>query len=234
MKREFTVITPTGDRPKPFELCKFYISRQTIQPSQWIIIDDGKVPFAPPDFAFVDYIRREPQPTDRPHTLPIQMLKALEYVKYDKVFIIEDDDWYAPNYFEKMLPLFEHPSRPELVGQGQAVYYHIALKKYYFHNNTNRASWCQTGFRKSLIPQIQKLCREGRDSFLDSRVWRLNIKKNLLLEAKPLCVGIKGLPGRQGTGMGWKRPYLFTPDRHLKTFYKFVGEDIKLYKGFTK
>ena len=39
-----TVITPTGDRPLAFSLCRKWIFNQTIKPDQHIIVDDGKIP----------------------------------------------------------------------------------------------------------------------------------------------------------------------------------------------
>ena len=231
MDTAFTAITPTGDRPVAFRLCQLYMSRQTIKPVEWIVIDDGRTPLEPPkDIPFLKYIRRERQPSDPIHTLRLQMIEALKYVTTERVLIMEDDDWYDPNYFNVMLGLLKEY---DLVGQGDAVYYHIIHKRYHFCKNKGRASWCQTGFRSFVIPKVVRICQLGIDPFLDLSVWRIpDVRKRVLLGERPLCVGIKGLPGRQGTTMGWTHPLVFTLDVDGKMLPHLIGEDSGLYSEF--
>lgn len=230
MTKEFTVITPTGDRQRVFQLCQLFMDRQTVKPNQWIIIDDGVVPTIPPTFDFVKYIRRVVKSHEPKHTLSVQMLEALKYVANDIIFIMEDDDYYFSNYFEKMLTLFNtDPPLVELVGQGQAFYYNFYFQKYHTHNNIYHASWCQTGFRRTLIPTINVLCRKSTDSFIDMRVWKCPVKKFLLLNSLPLCIGMKGLPGRAGIGSGHTRVKSFLCDTDFQYIKKFIGNDINLY-----
>lgn len=234
MSHSFTVITPTGDRPEVIELCKYYMFRQTLLPAQWIIVDDGKTPLPASNVGFVTHVRREPRPSDPEHTLTVQMLEAFKYVKHDRVLIMEDDDWYCPEYCEKMMKLFADPSNPELIGQGQAVYYHIPRKGYYVHRNIDRASWCQSGFRADLIPQIKDLCKDS-SPFLDLRTWKLNIRKKLILNQQPLCIGIKGLPGRTGTTRGHTHVQIYKPDADTKVLAGYIGKsDVELYRKFMK
>jgi len=227
-----SVITPTGDRPEAFGLCCEYMKRQTTKPTEWIIVDDGKIPTTPPNFDFVKYYRREKANNEPEHTLPIQLLHILDEVNTDRVIIMEDDDWYHPQYLEKMNALFSESEDYDLVGFGDAVYYHIPLKKYYYHNNKNRASWCQTGFRRSFSSEIARIC-EKHEPFIDLYAWKSKCKKNLKLEKHQCCIGIKGLPGREGTTMGWRRTHLFLPDSDLHVLKKLIGnEDIKKYKKY--
>ena len=230
--KKFAIITPTGDRPKPFELCKHFVLRQTIRPTEWIIVDDGKSPVTPPALSFVRYVRRKRSDTDPAHTLTVQMLEAFRHLTCDRVIIVEDDDWYHPRYLEWMLKLFEHPKKPLLIGQGNAVYYHVPLRRFYLHGNKDRASFCQTGFRSSFLPIIKHICSNPVNPFVDMRVWRENVSKNLILDGRPYCIGMKGLPGREGTTMGWKRPHLFKPDSNLVKLKSYIGEDVKLYRRF--
>src|SRR5687768_6841694 len=39
-----TVITPTADRPAAWPLAERWMARQTVQPDQWIVADDGIAP----------------------------------------------------------------------------------------------------------------------------------------------------------------------------------------------
>ena len=232
---EFTVITPTGDRPEVFELCCKYVLRQSILPTQWIIIDDGVVPTQVPDKRFIHYIRREPDPNYRFHTLPIQMLEAVKHVKHEKIIIVEDDDWYCPTYFEQVLKMFDSPRRPILVGQGQAVYYHVPKQKHYTHENKEHASWCQTAFRSDFIDYITKTCKQyliKKNPFIDMRLWKYPITKYLLLDSKPFCIGMKGLPGRLGGGSGHRSLGGFNQDVEMTFLRQCIGNDFELYKKF--
>jgi hypothetical protein len=228
------VITLTGDRLKVFELCKLFMSRQTCKPFQWIIVDDGiEKGDEASEFSFAQYIRRVRNPAEPKHTLLFQMIEALKRVEYDKVIMMEDDDYYFPTYFETMLSLFdkiEPPSLIELVGQGQAFYYNFRYQRHHVHDNKAHASLCQTAFRKSLIPTIQRLCRYNTDPFLDMRIWRQPVKKYLLLGAPPLVIGMKGLPGRTGIGNGHIMNKAFTADVHYQHIRKFIGDDVELYR----
>jgi len=40
-----TAITPTGDRPLALALCQQWMDAQTVRPDQWIVVDDGKIPY---------------------------------------------------------------------------------------------------------------------------------------------------------------------------------------------
>lgn len=72
LKQEgITIITPTGDRHEMFSLCAKWVSKQTVQPNQWIIVDDGKIPLCPPTMPFITYVRRVPKIDDPTHLTPI-------------------------------------------------------------------------------------------------------------------------------------------------------------------
>jgi hypothetical protein len=234
----FTIITPTGDRPEPFALCYQYMRRQTIQPTEWIIIDDGvlnkqHVPPFPVEMK-VTYIRRYRKQSDPAHTLPAQMMEALQYVNTDRILIVEDDDWYRADYCERMMEMFDEHPDAQLIGQGQAVYYHIPLRKYFQMVNADRASFCQTGFRSSLIPQVHKACQRTDDPFIDLRLWRGTKENFLLLNQSPMCVGIKGLPGRVSLRtIGHKGIHPgFKPDPDGSKLKSLIGRDAALYEKF--
>lgn len=196
-----TCITCTGDRIVAFDLCARWMQDQTIIPSQWIVIDDGKIPMAniPKN---CEYIRREPQKNDPLHTMVINLKLALSKVTGDKIIIIEDDEYYAPEYIKEMS---KQLNGYDLVGIGKSKYYNIQAFKYYQHNGkefSDHASLAQTAFKKSLIPSI--LGKMNGDQFLDLRIWQgLKGNAHILVDDKEiLYVGMKGLPGRSGIGSG--------------------------------
>jgi hypothetical protein len=179
---------------------------QTRQPDQWIIIDDGKVPCEWLDQrplkspGIIHYVRREPRPDDPRHTLILNLKAALPLIKGDKVLIIEDDEYYAPEYIEEMAQRLDWH---ELVGIMHAKYYHLPSGGYCQLDNSVHASLAETGFRASIVPEFSGLW-DG-SSCIDLRLWnKVNRVRSLLFidTDKPLYLGIKGLPGRAGIGGG--------------------------------
>lgn len=195
-----TCITCTGDRIVAFDLCARWMQDQTIIPSQWIVVDDGKIPTTPK--INCEYVRREPQRNDPLHTMTMNLKLALSKVTGDKIIIWEDDDYYSPKYIEEMSKKLDEY---DLVGIGKSKYYNIQAFRYYQHNGEafkDHASLAQTAFKKSLIPLILK--KMNGDQFLDVRIWQgLRGNSNIFVDDKEsLYVGIKGMPGRKGIGSG--------------------------------
>lgn len=222
-----TIITPTGDRPLAFALCQNWVRKQTLQPDQWIVIDDGKIPTKP--FVSVQYVRREPRPDDPQQTLILNLKTAVPLIKGDKVMIIEDDEYYAPEYLEEMaLRLDQH----EVAGIARAKYYHLPTGGYQQIANTKHSSLAQTGFRSSFVPKFSEIW-EG-DPSLDMRIWQ-KVGQNqglLFVDAfKPLYLGIKGLPGRMGIGVGHNPSFYrnFKDDADRAILRKWVPQDYQIY-----
>lgn len=193
-----TLITPTGDRPLAFALCQNWIRKQTLQPNQWIVVDDGKVPLKP--YVPMQYVRREPQPDDPKHTLVLNLKTAMPLIKGDKIMIIEDDEYYAPEYLKEMV---HRLNQHEVVGIGRSRYYHLPSGNYSRLPNTTHASFAEMAFRSSFLPEFKKFLTGGL--YLDIRIWRNIDKKRGLVftdNGKPLYVGMKGMPGRAGIGIG--------------------------------
>ena len=236
----FSVITPTGDRPFPFELCCHFMKRQSIYPTEWIIVDDGSIPTQLPNLSFVKHIRRINTSLPNEHTLPLQMIEALQYVSTDKIIMFEDDDWYCADYFERMLKLFEQHPKAKLIGQGRAVYYHIPYRKCFQLINVDRASFCQSAFRMELIPSILHICKTIQNPFIDIMLWQARKgskyakDKYLLTDVPPMCIGIKGLPGRVcRTTIGHRGLHpKFKPDPDFSKLREFIGNDVSLYEKF--
>ena len=143
---------------------------------------------------------------------------ALDRVEHEKIIIMEDDEYYAPNYIEEMtrrLELFE------LVGIGRSKYYHLPTFQHYSHKNMGHASLAQTAFRRSFLPEVKQ--QLAGDFFFDIRIWRLvngfkadhleipqhiperisDDKRGFVFQdLESLYVGMKGMPGRGGIGSG--------------------------------
>jgi hypothetical protein len=233
-----TAITPTGDRPLPFALCRRWMGQQTRKPDQWLVIDDGRVPMIPS--GEFQYVRREPRPDDPPHTLCANMATAIPLVKGDKIIIIEDDEYYAPEYVAEMSARLDSY---EVAGIGDSKYYHLPTGRWNTFGNRGHASLAQTAFRKSLLPMLSDFLATGNViDWLDMKIWSWvdESKKTsrpityiLFVDSdKSLYTGIKGLPGRKGMGEGHnltaiQRYKLDTADR--VKIKQWIPKDYQVY-----
>jgi hypothetical protein len=231
-----TAITPTGDRPLAFALCQQWMRNQTRHPDSWIVIDDGKVPLMPTHE--MTYVRREPRSDDPQHTLALNLQAALPHIAGDKILIMEDDDYYAPEYIAEVArKLDQH----EVVGITQAKYYHLPTGGYHTHQNASHCSLSETAFRNSFLPEFKEILRERDElvpphpagSAVDLRIWRKVGNRGYRFNdnEKPLYVGIKGLPGRTGIGIG-HNPAMYhgvkdTADRAM--LKKWAPKDYQVY-----
>jgi len=209
-----SVITPTGDREIAFKLCLSWINQQTVKPDQWIVVDDGKrekfnIDSLP---SFAQYVRREPQLTDHKFTLVENIKEAVKYIAGNQIFIMEDDEYYAPQYLEVMS---KHLEPVAVVGIGCSKYYHLPTGGYEVHQNKEHASLAQTGFTDKFLPNFNSCIEKGMGTcWLDDQLWKAvqasqrssaKIPFDLFVDnGSPLYVGMKGLPGRDGIGVGHK------------------------------
>jgi hypothetical protein len=220
---KITLVTCTGDRPEAFKLCELMMERQIYRGHiQWIVVDDGEVPTI--CTLGQQYIRRIKEEHDPVHTLIPNLKEALPLIKGEYLFFIEDDDYYSPEYLIKYMKALE---TLDLVGAIRSRYYNVPLRKYYVFDNRDHASLCQTAINTRWLPLIIDECQDN-DPILDKRIWKNPQIKRTLLD-QPLCIGMKGLPGRKGLLMGHKNEDHFIPDEKLKVITEWMGSDYLLY-----
>jgi hypothetical protein len=249
-----TAITPTGDRPLAMSLCERWMIHQTVKPDQWIVVDDGTAPITPT--TTMEYVRREPRAGDPRHTLAINLLQAIPLIKGDKILIIEDDEYYAPAYVEEMK---KHLDSGTIAGITQNRYYHLPTGGYYMMHNKGHASLAQTAFTNAFVPTFRNAVEASMFvDFLDIRMWRMakqslnrgfkfggralttrmrttsQMPKNELVlfsdADRPLYVGIKGLPGRNGIGMGHNPGmYLVKDTIGRRVLKQWMPQDYQVY-----
>ena len=220
-----TRVTATGDRHEAFELTRMWMASQTRKPDQWIVVDDGWDPMPSRLTKGVTYIRREPTDGEG-HTLTLNLSAAVPHIRGAKILMIEDDDWYGPDYITTMSSLLD---KYKLVGEAFARYYHLPAMKYRRIGNNKHASLCQTGFTFDVLPVFVE-CLAG-DPYVDSRLWKHPgiVSKYLVNDQADklhLHCSFKGLKGRTGIGTGHDsdaRYYL--PDTALEWLIRWVGED---------
>jgi len=234
-KREITIITPTADRAFCLSRLSYYLKRQTfIGDIQWIVSDSGHPQQEPIcdiviDFAehmeykYIGYIKK-------PHkSFCRNMLDALSRVKYDKIIVMEDDDWYHPTYVEIQ---FERLNNYNLVGEIPAIYYNIKDQSYRILGNTNRASMCQMGFKSNVISTLIMILNQ-QSAFVDIQLWEYySYKFKKQLYNTRLCIGIKGMPGNPGIGIGHRLTDVHRKkDKNWQKLEEWIGkEDTNFYK----
>lgn len=226
VKSAITAITPTGDRPLAFALCQQWMMNQTRKPDQHIIVDDGKIPSK--HFAPMQYVRRKPRADDPKHTLVANLKKALPLITGDKIIIWEDDEYYAPDYIERMArELDSH----EMVGIKHSKYYHLSSGGYKQFTNEGHASFAATAFRRSVLPDLKAILDSGDNPFIDMALWkRIGNRGYLFTDDRPLYLGMKGLPGRVGIVKGHKAEnYVLHDTADRVQLKKWMPHDYRVY-----
>jgi hypothetical protein len=150
---------------------------------------------------FIEY-----PPKDDRKDLIARVKKGIELAKsdgFDKVYIIESDDWYPPNYFERL-----HLDGQDFIGCNRSLYYNISNRTYEYLHHPNHSSLYCTAFKISALTHFQ--WPEPQAVFLDLRLWRYAKRQNkkLHLHHDPIGVSIKhniGLVGGSGHRRELKR-----------------------------
>lgn len=205
---KISVITPTGGRHLSFKLCELWMSRQKRKPDEWIVVDD----YLEPTKTFMNQKIIRPQPfwKNGDITLARNIIKGLEVATGDIIFIMEDDDWYHPDYIEFFESKYSEDKDLMLLGEGITPYYNVFNNKWMVNTNVKHAGLFQTSFRKDIILEVLYITlkkQEKKEIYIDSAIWNIECKKNLYFLDKPLSVGIKGLPGRVGLGYFHTKDY---------------------------
>jgi len=223
-----TLLTATGARPAAWALCERWMARQDYAgPVRWIIVDDGPEP-QPVTFRREGWqlvlVRPSPHWAPGQNTQARNLLKGLAAVDpADNLVIIEDDDWYAPDWLTTVAAELQHA---ELVGEQRARYYNVQQRRGRQLVNTGHASLCSTAMRGSALQDFADACR-SRPKFIDLELWRRPRDRRLFGGHR--VVGIKGLPGRGGIGMGHDAGFKGEPDPTGALLRDWIGEDSEVY-----
>jgi len=243
-----TIVTCTGDRPEAFSLCEKYMARQTRKPDQWFVLDDGEHPLAITPYSHAVGQTRISNPKWRGVSSMIAKLRWLFLESYqqiigDVVFFIEDDDWYDPEYIDRVMSLFETSEKANATltayGEPYAYYFNIKHRWWLRHSNIRHASLCQTAVHLSALQTIQEILREQQNPFFDVALWARLLGSKTILSLRgdnhPLVIGIKGMPGRKGYGVGHKEspPKNSIEDTNLEKLGTLIpSEDVEIYRSY--
>lgn len=228
-------VTPTRNRQQAISLLARWMRQQTMKPDDWLVIDDGDEPvrFEPP---MTILMRRSRGTAEPKHSLCLNLRAGLPYFLADKILIMEDDEYYAPTYVEEMSRRLDSALA---AGIGHSKYYHLALKRFYVHENRAHASLAQTAFRQELAGAFIRALADREERFVDIKFWKQVRQHGTIWidgdrydgAAGAQYVGIKGFPGTPGIGFGHQAMPQYQADDDLAVLRRWIRpEDFAEYE----
>jgi glycosyltransferase involved in cell wall biosynthesis len=147
----------------------------------------------------------------------------------DVIALIENDDWYAPNYLETMLNEWEKQGNPDLLGTSYTIYYHIRLFSYFTMHHSQRSSAMSTLIK----PDLNFEWCADNDPYSDIHLWK-TLNGKIFVPQKHICLGIK-----HGVGKLGGRSHIDKLERYInsdldKKFIKEImdKESFKFYSNY--
>lgn len=216
-----TLITPTRNRPISFELLEGWVRRQTVQPNQWIVVNDGKLPYR--YTMGQDVIHRSPR-SGEGHSLPENLLAAIPHTHGDFIFVIEDDDWYHPTYIEEHVKALE--GGQDIVGCKPSRHYNLLTRRFRVFQFEGHCNLGSTAVSKHGLRELHKVCRDRADFRVDVNLWP-RVARKVIREnptEKVAHVGLKGMPGEPGLGMGHRVNYGTRDMSDMPVLRQWIGQ----------
>lgn len=255
---ELTLVTPTGGRPEAFDLCLKYVSRFVIEhPTLWAIMDDvGDVVerLDPSDWVLPNGVHVVPYRSQAALNNVAKSLSALlriVSVMREKsevtgpTLVIEDDDWYHPQYVRCLLSLFQavvcEAETPLIVGFVPSTYYNVKNCGIHHFANEKHASLCNTAVSSEGFQHLVRAAETCKRHFVDDQLWNkmpeTQLRRALCRQAAVVCredsrclsLGIKGMPGRNGHGCGHRLDLYKTFDNGYDFLREVIGDDYRWY-----
>jgi hypothetical protein len=223
-----TLLTATGARPQAWALCERLMQRQVYAGRvHWVIVDDGEtaqpITFSREGWS-LEVLRPQPFWRAGQNTQARNLMAGLSRIGADaRVLVIEDDDWYAPDWLAHAAAQLD---RAELVGEGRARYYNVATRIGRQLSNAGHASLCSTALRGRALALLRDVALT-HPKFIDLELWKRH-GRGIVFDGHRV-VGIKGLPGRGGIGMGHRAEFRGTADACGGLLQEWVGADAELY-----
>ncbi|MBL4810407.1 MAG: glycosyltransferase family 2 protein [Phycisphaerales bacterium] len=184
------IIPDRNDRPLFLNNCLRMIQNQTLQPYQVVLMNDEPI-------------------TDK---CDITWRYRLAYERIqndvDCVILIENDDWYHPEYIQTMVNQWILNGKPEIIGTNYTIYYHVGINKHFTMNHKRRASAMNTLLKTKLDIKWPV----DHEPYTDLHLWK-QLNGLTFHPNKIISIGIK-----HGVGMcGGKN--------HTCSFYRYINDD---------
>ncbi|HXP52164.1 MAG TPA: hypothetical protein VN922_19565 [Bacteroidia bacterium] len=175
------LIPDRNDRPLFLENCLRMVKSQTLQPVHVEIINQDALQKDVCDISWRYRIGYD----------------KLRNKGLDIIALIENDDWYSPNYLEIMAKEWEKHNRPDIFGTNYTIYYHLKERGYFTMHHIHRSSAMSTFIK----PDLHFDWCVDHEPFTDLHLWGI-IKNRVTFNPNTnICLGIKhgiGLCGGRG------------------------------------
>lgn len=169
----------------------------------------------------LDVIRPKKKWRKGNNTQAANLRAALDRSEGEVIVIIEDDDYYRPDWLETVAnAIHGHHA----VGEAPSRYYNVATGRCAMMRNKAPSLGC-TAFRASLKNKLLGACQAG--TYIDVHFWRGITGARILPPGR--VVGIKGLPGRGGIGVGHRDDF-GQADAGGSILRSWLGEDRSIYE----
>lgn len=230
---KITCITAACHRPEAWQMSEAMMKRQTVQPDQWLVLDEDDPPTVctmGQTHIYCPEVRDKVRLNEK-----LRIAFSPGVITGDIVVFWENDDWYAPTWLEQCIAGL---ANAHIFGEGKALYYNVAERWWFEHNNQDHCSLCSTAVRREAFDTVRAHLKQP-NPFIDQAIWRSisSDKRKIVMPPridKPrLVVGIKAMPGRVGySGAHTVRDKAARDDLNLSVLSGLLGEDAKLYEPF--
>ncbi|MBR9800675.1 glycosyltransferase family 2 protein, partial [bacterium] len=229
-----SLITPHADRPEAIKMCEQQVRRFQIPEGyrvEWVLVDGGT---EQQQQVTADVYVHHRAPQHPAQNLCSNFLRAIKVANGEFIVVIEDDDWYHPEYLCHMVQLLKCA---QMAGLTCSRYYHLGRRQYRVLRNSRNSSLCSTGFRSEVVPEMVPRIREmieKQDHFLDLELWRNFGVQKLLSDRHELSLGIKGMPGKAGLSAAHRsEDSRWIDDPECDWLREYIGEkDYERYRPF--
>lgn len=212
------IIPSRGDRPLFLQNCLRMLDNQTVKPFYITVVDQ--------------------QPKDNRCDITYRYRNGYDRCRnkgLDVIALMEDDDYYAPDYLETMIKKWEEFGRPDMLGTNHTIYYHIKLFAHFTMHHLSRSSAMSTLIK----PDLNFNWCSDNEPFTDIHLWHSIGNKgngNIFQPDKTICLGIKHGVGLCGGASHVDRLGRYTNLDHDHSFLKGVMDEdsYKFYSNYFK
>lgn len=226
----FACVTPTKHRPMQMKFAVDCMNAQTLQPDVWTIADDCETPLSDAllgdAHCWVNYFHNEPI---KGNSTCQNLETALWNAEADIYVVIEDDDYYPPNYLENVSKLL---NVDRIIGCSRWPDYKLGSCRWQ-ERFFNKAETHSLAFKGEDIKQfvLSVLSMSHGKPYPDKELrWNMDIPVVDYKSFTPISLKDWGL-GTPGTER-WHKKDFGEFDENLAKFKEWLGGDWRRYETF--
>lgn len=190
------LIPDRGDRPQFLKNCMRMLAAQTVLPAHVEVVNfPAVIPRSSEETCIASEIQgvstplRSAQHDNRICDITKRYRTGYDRLRnkgFDVIALIENDDWYSPQYLETMAEMWLRFKEPQLMGTGYTIYYHLKLRAWFPINHPRRASAMNTLIKPDLFIDWPP----DHEPFTDAHIWK-QLPGCLFTPEKHIALGMK-------------------------------------------